>query len=92
MAEDLVVGDVYRINSRNLILGVFTRWMPQFDGSRIPMFIGIREKFGWRYLTEEYGWNPVRLGPARYEQLNENDKLLRRSLAAYEGWQRRKGF
>jgi hypothetical protein len=39
---------VYRIRSRNLLVGVF-------DGS--TGFIGIREKFNSRYLFTEYHWD-----------------------------------
>lgn len=41
----LVRGDVYRLRSRNLAYGVY-------DGT--GGFIGIREKFGLRYLDREY--------------------------------------
>jgi hypothetical protein len=43
-ADELKVGSVYRLHARNLVLGVFT-------GS---YFIGIREKFGNRFLDPEY--------------------------------------
>jgi hypothetical protein len=39
-------GHLYRISSRNLALGVFRAW----DRG----FIGIREKFGNRFLSTEY--------------------------------------
>lgn len=41
-------GQVYRIRSRNLVIGV---WRAATQG-----FIGIREKFGSVYLFEEYHW------------------------------------
>lgn len=44
--EQLVPGGVYRIRSRNLIVGV---WWPEAKG-----FIGIRTKFGDRYLFTEF--------------------------------------
>jgi hypothetical protein len=44
---NLEVGKVYRLRSRNLLVGVFT-------GDR---FIGIREKFGDRYLDAEYPYD-----------------------------------
>lgn len=42
---ECVEGDIYILRSRNLVLGVF-------DGK--TGFIGIREKFGHRYLFTEY--------------------------------------
>lgn len=47
----LVKGRVYALHSRNLIVGVY-------DGDR--GFIGIREKFGSRYLFTEYLHDPPR--------------------------------
>jgi len=41
-------GHAYRLHSRNLTVGVF-------DGT--TGFIGIREKFGSRYLFREYHWD-----------------------------------
>jgi hypothetical protein len=46
--EDCIKGNVYKIRSRNLTLGVF-------DGEM--GFIGIRTKFGDRYLFTEYHWD-----------------------------------
>ena len=46
--SECVKGFVYLINSRNLGLGVF-------DGK--GGFIGVREKFGDRYLFTEYHWD-----------------------------------
>ena len=46
--ESCIKGHLYRIHSRNLSTGVF-------DG--ISGFIGIREKFGSRYLFREYHWD-----------------------------------
>jgi hypothetical protein len=46
--EDLEIGKVYKLNSRNLALGVY-----RGDSS----FIGIREKFGNRFLDEEVEWD-----------------------------------
>ena len=45
--EELKIGTVYKLNSRNLALGVFTA-----DKG----FIGIRTKFGNRFLDQEYEW------------------------------------
>ena len=42
------IGMAYKLNSRNLAVGVY-------DGSE--GFIGIREKFGRRYLFSEYHWD-----------------------------------
>ena len=42
--KDCVVGTVYRLRSRNLNVGVFTG----------RGFIGIREKFGDKYLFQEF--------------------------------------
>jgi len=58
---DCVEGHVYLLLSRNLVLGVFRRssdegvveHMQRFDTG----FVGIREKFGHRYLFEEYHWD-----------------------------------
>lgn len=47
-AEKLENGRVYKIKSRNLLVGV---WNAETGG-----FIGIREKFGDRYLFTEYLW------------------------------------
>lgn len=46
--SDCVVRTVYRLASRNLTCGVF-------DGQL--GFIGIREKFGDKYLFKEYHWD-----------------------------------
>lgn len=46
--KDLVKGNLYKIGSRNLTLGVY-------DGD--CGFIGIREKFNQRYLDTEYHWD-----------------------------------
>lgn len=81
------VGEIYRIRSRNLLVGVFVGqdWNDEF-----PRFIGIREKFGSRFLFEEYGWDPVLLGVVPYwAVLNVNDTTLRRCLAQYD-WRARR--
>src|SRR5579859_7846431 len=59
---------VYKIHSRNLILGVF-------DGQ--SGFIGIREKFGYEYLFTEYHWDSSpSFGTVRpYEKLGMLDEL-----------------
>ena len=60
-----VVGRVYRFMSRNLELGVCIKSDPeaQPEYSRYE-FTGVREKFDYRYLTSEYGWNITEdLGP-----------------------------
>lgn len=46
--KDCIPGRVYRIKARNFTLGVF-------DGRE--GFIGIREKFGHRYLFTEDHWD-----------------------------------
>lgn len=52
---DLVIGTVYEVRSRNLEVGVWTG----------RGFIGVREKFGSRFLFEEYyiGDEPGSNGP-----------------------------
>jgi hypothetical protein len=53
-----VVGNVYRFTSRNLLLGVCVKSDPEAEPAYARFeFIGVREKFGHRYLTTEYGWN-----------------------------------
>lgn len=47
--EELVEGNVYRIQSRNLVVGV---WVAERKG-----FIGIRSKFGADYLFTEYHYD-----------------------------------
>lgn len=63
-----VVGRVYRVHSRNVSVGIC--WT--IGTSRIVVdgiddthgtFLGIREKFGSRYLTTEEGWAIEDLGP-----------------------------
>jgi hypothetical protein len=46
--DQCINGHLYRIHSRNLTLGVF-------DGK--TGFIGIRVKFGFKYLFTEYHWD-----------------------------------
>jgi hypothetical protein len=46
---ECVHGGLYRINSRNLRLGVFRQ--------HSKGFVGIREKFGTHFLFEEYHWD-----------------------------------
>lgn len=46
---DLVDGAVYQIRSRNLVAGIWQE--------RSKSFLGIREKFGHRYLFAEYHFN-----------------------------------
>jgi len=69
--KDCIEGHIYSLLSRNLKLGVYrgNEGTKRFG----PGFIGIRTKFGSRYLFEEYHWdcgepygtaNPLRdLGP-----------------------------
>src|SRR5262245_19503172 len=45
--KDCIKGRVYKIRCRNLLVGVF-------DGHE--GFIGIREKFDYRYLFREFHW------------------------------------
>jgi len=47
--EDCIDRCLYKINSRNLILGVYK----QSTGG----FLGIRTKFGSRFIFEEYHWD-----------------------------------
>lgn len=47
--DALVPRRIYRIRSRNLLVGA---WNPETSG-----FIGIREKFGSDYLFTEYHWD-----------------------------------
>lgn len=49
--DQLVEGQVYRIYSRNLVIGV---WVPHSEVGFDNGFIGIREKFGDEYLFTEY--------------------------------------
>jgi len=81
--NELVVGDVYKIHSRNLLVGVF---VGQNKNDSFPRFIGIREKFGSRYLFEEYGWEPFeRIGRVpKHAALDVRNSTLRRSLAQFE--------
>jgi hypothetical protein len=46
--DQCITGHLYRIHSRNLKLGIF-------DGK--TGFIGIRLKFGFKYLFTEYHWD-----------------------------------
>lgn len=48
MPDQLIRGRVYRLHCRNLNLGVW-------DGKR--SFIGVRTKFGSRFLSEEDHWD-----------------------------------
>jgi hypothetical protein len=45
--DELVVGGIYEVHSRNLRIAVWT-------GNERRGFVGVREKFGDRYLFEEY--------------------------------------
>ena len=47
--NELVDGKVYRLNSRNLSIGVYN--------SEHKGFVGIRTKFGSRFLDEEIEWD-----------------------------------
>jgi hypothetical protein len=47
--EDCIEGNLYKIHSRNLTHGIFTK----FNNG----FLGIREKFGSTYLFTEYHWD-----------------------------------
>jgi len=61
----LVKGNVYRFSSRNLELGVCIQSDPDAEPAYARfLFTGVREKFGNRYLSTEYGWNITEdLGP-----------------------------
>jgi len=95
MADQVKVGDIYRITSRNLLVGVCTSTKGFHPRSAditegIGTFIGIREKFGARYLSEEMGWNAVRIGTVPPgTALNTRSKRLRRCLAQHEWRQAR---
>lgn len=77
LVEDLEVGSVYKLRSRNLAFGVWT-------GSA---FIGIRHKLGAEFLDEEY---PMQSGGAfgtavplaRVGQIEDKRILLRTHLAS----------
>lgn len=92
--DPLETGGIYRIQSRNLVVGAFLHQAPNDPW---PWFIGIREKFGYRYLFSEYGWAWQRIGnlPASirdtvpWSELAPNKATLRRSLAQHEGRIRR---
>jgi hypothetical protein len=83
----LEVGDVYEVGdalrSRNLLVGVY---VGQDANDPLPRFIGIREKFGYRYLTEEYGWPPFRrLGRVpKHATLTVSSLTLQRSIAQFQ--------
>lgn len=47
--EECKDGYLYSISSRNLISGIYSE--------KSKGFLGIREKFGNRYLFEEYHWD-----------------------------------
>lgn len=62
-------GKVYAIKSRNLLFGVITEESLQhphlkegWGEHELYDFIGIREKFGSRYLTSERGFAAVEVG------------------------------
>lgn len=87
--DECVDRGVYEIRSRNLAVGVFRK--------ATGGFIGIREKFGSRYLFEEYHWEspafatvrPVRLiemlpdGIEVREYEEDPDKLCGEGRATY---------
>lgn len=85
--EECKSGCVYELHSRNLSVGVF-------DGK--DGFIGIRKKFGYRYLFKEYHWDqgppfgtvkPARqigevpIGVPIEESLGTVDSATRRSVS-----------
>lgn len=75
LLEDCLNRHVYRLCSRNLGVGVY-------DAARLG-FIGIREKFGERYLFLEYHWD---YGGGPYGTANplEDLGLLPRRIQAKE--------
>jgi len=78
--SELIERCVYEITSRNLRVGVYIG----SEGDR-DMFIGIREKFGYRYLTTECGWNAKPIGRVPdHAALSESDSTLRRQLAQFD--------
>ena len=86
LIENCINGNLYRIRSRNLFLGV---WDEKVKG-----FIGIREKFGSRFLATEYHWDtgapfgtasPLEdLGESPVFELSEKSKELFDWLEIYE--------
>lgn len=82
---DLKVGGVYRMTARNFFVGAYTGRSQRFGDHVLPEFIGIREKFGYRYLTSEAGWNVgEQIGTIPpHAKLEEDDKTLYRSLAQF---------
>lgn len=76
----LVKGNVYRFSSRNLELGVCIQSDPDAEPAYARfLFTGVREKFGNRYLSTEYGWNITEdLGPLP-EGMSDQEYLVRYS-------------
>lgn len=75
--KDCIVGRIYEIQSRNLLLGVY-------NGN--TGFIGIREKFGSLYLFTEYHIEPIgTVRPFRDTEINVPEEiLLTTSLGTYD--------
>jgi hypothetical protein len=75
--EELKVGTVYKLNSRNLSVGVFTK---------NKGFIGIRLKFGNRFLFEEYEYSTsVHYGTATaIEELGEIPSNIKIAESLYD--------
>lgn len=75
-----VVGRVYRFMSRNLELGVCVQSNPDAEPAYARfLFTGVREKFGDRYLSTEFGWNVTEdLGPLP-EGMSDQEYLVRYS-------------
>ena len=74
--KDCVQGGLYKIDSRNLDIGIFNKESEEF--------IGIRTKFGDRYLFTEYHWDtgapygtvkPVELLEMYPNDLDENEEM-----------------
>jgi hypothetical protein len=77
--EECVNGCLYRISSRNLVVGVFR--------ADVKGFIGIREKFGDEYLFTEYHWdNGPPFGTVMPKEFLEGCPLadLRESIGSFD--------
>lgn len=83
---DLVIGDVYRVKARNFEVGVcvgvdWVPWSPH-PGKAIGLFLGVRQKFDYVYVTEEPAVALERYGTFRGDRANKTS--VRRSLAQYQ--------
>lgn len=78
--DDCKHGYIYLLNSRNLRIGVFNR--------EVKGFVGIREKFGNRFLDIEYHWDTgAPFGTAQVEKdlgILPNDIVPAASLGSFD--------